>query len=211
MSCPPVDHCHPRSQCGTATDVMKPTKSSTMQHVMSVQQLQIYCSPQDVASCSTCCSCYRHVIVKPVVLVGPIGVHKTDCFEETRLVLQVPSLSRAGKRIIVIIIIIIVIIMMIMILVIISSCTGGSGFGGQTMRSSGGSGVGRFSHGHTSSAGSTADWGSGSGNWSPSSAGQPHVIVPCSEKSNVLSPPVSLVQFAVVVLTMCLCTVCCWC
>ncbi len=89
------------------------------------------------------------------------------------------------------------------------------------MRSSGGSGVGRFSHGHTSSAGSTADWGSGSGNWSPSSAGQPLVIVPGFEKSNVLLSAVSLVQLAAVgsgnvfayslLLTLCLhqCCFCC--
>ena len=48
---------------------------------------------------------------------------------------------------------------------------GGSGFGSQSMRSSGGSGVGRYSHGHNSSAGSAADWGSG--NYSPTSAGRP--------------------------------------
>jgi hypothetical protein len=33
-----------------------------------------------------------------VVLVGLIGMHKTGCSGETRLVLHVPSSSRAGKR-----------------------------------------------------------------------------------------------------------------
>ncbi len=32
----------------------------------------------------------RHVIVKTVVLKGLIGMHKTDCSGETRLVLHVP-------------------------------------------------------------------------------------------------------------------------
>lgn len=49
------------------------------------------------------------------------------------------------------------------------SVAGGSGVGSQSMRSSGGSGTGHFSHGHKNSAGSNADWGSG--NYSPSSAG----------------------------------------
>ncbi|KAL0054820.1 hypothetical protein WJX82_002841 [Trebouxia sp. C0006] len=70
---------------------------------------------------------------------------------------------------------------------------GGSGFGSQSMRSSGGSGVGRFSHGHTSSAGSTADWGSGSGNWSPSSAGG--MSQPGSARTTGDSVPGSGVQF----------------
>lgn len=91
-----------------------------------------------------------------------------------------------------------IVMMMIINFLVISSHAGGSGFGSQSMRSSAGSGVGRFSHGHTSSAGSTADWGSGSGNWSPSSAGQALVIVPCSENFNVLLLAVSLVHFAAV-------------
>ena len=33
----------------------------------------------------------HYVIVKPVVLVGLIGMHKTGCSGETRLVLHVPS------------------------------------------------------------------------------------------------------------------------
>ncbi len=109
-------------------------------------------------------------------------MHKIGCSEETRLVLRIPSSSRSGKRF------------------DYYCCyyTGGSGFGSQSMRSSGGSGVGRFSHGHTSSAGSTADWGSGSGNWSPSSAGQPLVIVPCSENLHLLLLAVSLGQLAAV-------------
>ncbi len=35
----------------------------------------------------------RYVIVKTVELVGLIGMHKTGCFGETRLVLYVPSSS----------------------------------------------------------------------------------------------------------------------
>jgi len=38
------------------------------------------------------------VIVKTVVLVGLIGMHKSGCSGETRLVLHVPSSSWAGKR-----------------------------------------------------------------------------------------------------------------
>lgn len=68
---------------------------------------------------------------------------------------------------------------------------GGSGFGSQSMRSSGGSRVGRFSHGHTSSAGSTADWGSG--NYSPSSAGG--MSQPGSARTTGDSVPGSGVQF----------------
>ncbi len=37
----------------------------------------------------------HHVIVKPCVLVGLIGMHKTGCSGETRLVLHVSSSSRA--------------------------------------------------------------------------------------------------------------------
>ena len=79
---------------------------------------------------------------------------------------------------------------------VLAACdTGGSGFGSQSMRSSGGSGVGRFSHGHTSTAGSTADWGSG--NWSPTSAGQScHCLL--------------LWETSCAVVGCQLCTVCCW-
>jgi len=38
-------------------------------------------------------SSFNYVIVKTVVLVGLIGMHKTGCSGETRLVLQIPSSS----------------------------------------------------------------------------------------------------------------------
>lgn len=44
---------------------------------------------------------------------------------------------------------------------------GSGGFGSQSLRGSGGSGVGRLSHTRSGSAASTAEWGSG--NWSPTS------------------------------------------
>ena len=40
----------------------------------------------------------HYVIVKTVVLVGLMGMHKTGCSGATRLVLHVPSSSWAGKR-----------------------------------------------------------------------------------------------------------------
>ena len=52
----------------------------------------------------------------------------------------------------------------------LACCCTGNSLENQKLRQSS-SGIGRFSHGHTNSAASSADWGSG--NYSPTSAGQP--------------------------------------
>jgi len=58
--------CQLKSQSTTATDVTKPTKSSIMQDVMSVQQLQTCRSPQDVASCRMSCQ-YLLLVIQAAV------------------------------------------------------------------------------------------------------------------------------------------------
>ena len=49
----------------------------------------------------------HHVFVKNVVLAGLVGLHKTGCSGETKLVLHVPSSSRAGKRLTIVILVIV--------------------------------------------------------------------------------------------------------